>query len=274
VIPIVEIKEAARAFGVPPSTIERDYAQNWLLAHLSTLPMALKGGTGIRKVFIENYRFSDDLDFTLLEPYEKEILQEAVEDAVSRAREESGIGFEDDIGIIETATGFRAIALFRIIPMNASIPTKLIIDLTTMSNESVLLPVEKRQIYHPYSDKLTAGVTSYCLEEIMAEKIRSLFQRLRPRDIYDIWHLAGRVNPDAVTGILHRKCGCKEVVPDGSVLAGKRERFSASWNASLRHQMKAVPNFEEAFERALDCVELYTQRSSEVPQDRGDDRSD
>lgn len=273
-IPIVEIKEAARAFGVPPSTIERDYAQNWLLAHLSTLPMALKGGTGIRKVFIENYRFSDDLDFTLLEPYEKEILQEAVEDAVSRAREESGIGFEDDIGIIETATGFRAIALFRIIPMNASIPTKLIIDLTTMSNESVLLPVEKRQIYHPYSDKLTAGVTSYCLEEIMAEKIRSLFQRLRPRDIYDIWHLAGRVNPDAVTGILHRKCGCKEVVPDGSVLAGKREQFSASWNASLRHQMKVIPNFEEAFERALYCVEMYTQRSGEVPQDRCGDRSD
>jgi len=274
VIPIVEIKEAARAFGVPPSTIERDYAQNWLLAHLSTLPMALKGGTGIRKVFIENYRFSDDLDFTLLEPYEKEALQEEVKGAVSRAREESGIGFEEDIGIIETATGFRATALFRIIPMNASIPTKLIIDLTTMSNESVLLPVEKRQIYHPYSDKLTAGVTSYCLEEIMAEKIRSLFQRLRPRDIYDIWHLAGRVNPDAVTCILHRKCGCKEVVPDGSVLAGKREQFSASWNASLRHQMKVIPNFEEAFERALYCVEMYTQRSGEVPQDRCGDRSD
>lgn len=48
-IPIVEMKEAARAFGVPPSTIERDYAQNWLLAQLSTLPMALKGGTGSGK---------------------------------------------------------------------------------------------------------------------------------------------------------------------------------------------------------------------------------
>jgi predicted nucleotidyltransferase component of viral defense system len=89
VIPIVEIKEAARAFGVPPSTIERDYAQNWLLVHLSTLPMALKGGTGIRKVFIESYRFSDDLDFTLLKPYEKEILQEAVRGrGISRARGE------------------------------------------------------------------------------------------------------------------------------------------------------------------------------------------
>ena len=197
-IPIVEIKETARAFGVPPSTIERDYAKNWLLAHLSALPMALKGGTGIRKVFI---------------------------------------------------------------------------DLTTMSNESVLLPVEKRLIYHPYSDRLTAGVTSYCLEEIMAEKIRSLFQRIRPRDIYDIRHLADRVNPDVVRGILHRKCACKGVVPDNFLLAGKRERFSASWNASLRHQMKAVPDFEEAFERALDCVELYTQRPGEVPQGRCDDRS-
>ncbi|NLM30760.1 MAG: hypothetical protein GX216_10140 [Methanomicrobiales archaeon] len=112
-IPIVEIKEAARIFGVPPSTIERDYAQNWLLAHLGALPMALKGGTGIRKVFIESYRFSDDLDFTLLEPCEKEILKEKIVDAVSRAREESGIRFEEDISIIETTTGFRATSLFR-----------------------------------------------------------------------------------------------------------------------------------------------------------------
>lgn len=197
-----------------------------------------------------------------------------MKDAVSRAREESGIRFEEDIDIIETATGFRATALFRIIPMNASTPTRIIIDLTTMSNESVLLPVLERQIYHPYSDRLTAGVTCYCLEEIMAEKIRSLFQRVRPRDVYDIRHLAGRVDPDAVRGILYRKCECKRVVPDNFLLAGRRERFSASWNASLRHQMKAVPNFQEAFERALDCVDLYTQRSGEVPQGRCDNRGD
>ncbi|MBP7298819.1 nucleotidyl transferase AbiEii/AbiGii toxin family protein [Methanoculleus sp. 10] len=180
-------------------------------------------------------------------------------DPVARAREESGIRFEEDIDIIETTTGFRATTLFRIIPMNASTPIRIVIDLTTMHNESILLPVEKRQIYHPYSDNLTARVTCYCLEEIMAEKIRSLFQRVRPRDIYDIRHLADRVDPDAVRAILHRKCECKEVVPDTSVLAEKRKLFLAAWNASLRHQMKAVPDFEEAFGRALDCVELYTR---------------
>ncbi len=86
-IPSREIKERAREFGVPPSTIERDYAQNWLLSHLRPIPMALKGGTGIRKVFIEHYRFSDDLDFTLLEPVDKENLQAAVRDAAARVRE-------------------------------------------------------------------------------------------------------------------------------------------------------------------------------------------
>ncbi|MFA5615100.1 MAG: nucleotidyl transferase AbiEii/AbiGii toxin family protein [Methanoculleus sp.] len=259
-IPIVEIKEAARIFGVPPSTIERDYAQNWLLAHLGALPMALKGGTGIRKVFIESYRFSDDLDFTLLEPCEKEILKEKIVDAVSRAREESGIRFEEDISIVETTTGFRATSLFRIIPMSASTPTRIIIDLTTVSNENVLLPVLKREIYHPYSDKLFARVPSYSLEEIMAEKIRSLFQRVRPRDIYDIWCLADHVNPDAVRNILYQKCECKKVTPDNSALTGKHNQFSAAWNASLRHQMKTIPDFEKAFGRALECVELYTHR--------------
>ena len=41
-IQIREIKEKAREFSVPPSTIERDYAQNWLLAHLHPIKMALR----------------------------------------------------------------------------------------------------------------------------------------------------------------------------------------------------------------------------------------
>ena len=43
----IELKEKARTFKVPISSIERDYAQSWLLAHLPK--MAFKGGTGIRK---------------------------------------------------------------------------------------------------------------------------------------------------------------------------------------------------------------------------------
>jgi len=59
-----EIREKAREFGVPVSTIERDYAQNWLLKPLSSVNMVLKGGTGIRKAYIGDYRFSDDLFYS------------------------------------------------------------------------------------------------------------------------------------------------------------------------------------------------------------------
>jgi len=174
-IPAREIKEKARESGVPPSTIERDYAQNWLLANLHTINMALKGGTGIRKVFIAHYRFSDDMDFTLLETVDKETLQAAVHDAVLKAREESGIQFEEDTEIIETVSGFRATAKFRILHSSSLTPINIELDLTDLDNEQVLLPVQRRSVFHPYSDELDTFVISYALEEIMAEKIRSLF---------------------------------------------------------------------------------------------------
>jgi predicted nucleotidyltransferase component of viral defense system len=61
-IPSREIKEKAREYGVPPSTTERDYAQNWLLKYLYHSDIILKGGTGIKKIYHKNYRFSDDLN--------------------------------------------------------------------------------------------------------------------------------------------------------------------------------------------------------------------
>ncbi len=257
-IPSREIKEKAREFGVPPSTIERDYAQNWLLSHLSPIPMALKGGTGIRKVFIEHYRFSDDLDFTLLEPVDKDVLQAAVRDAAARVREESGILFEENIGIIETVSGFRVTAKFRILHGSTTTPINIDLDLTGPDSEQVLLPVQELPIFHHYSDTLDASVTSYALEEIVAEKIRSLFQRTRSRDLYDIGQLADRVNREDVKSILLKKCESKGVVVDRTLLTRKRDQFAAAWNVSLRHQMREIPDFNEAFEKMLNEIEEYS----------------
>lgn len=258
-ITALEIKEHARESGVPTSTIERDYAQNWLLSALCPINMAFKGGTGIRKVFIENYRFSDDLDFTLLEPIDADTLQAAVGEAVVRVREESGILFEDDFGFRVTKTGFKATARFRILNRGSASPVKIDLDLTGPDQEEILLQISERPVFHPYSDGLSVTVTSYALEEIMAEKIRSLFQRSRSRDLYDLVQLADRVNRRAVKSILHRKCDSKGVVVDMAVLAEKREHFKALWQVSLGHQMSGVPDFDESFEKMLDEIEGYSK---------------
>lgn len=253
-----EIKEQARALGVPPSTIERDYVQNWFLASLRPINMALKGGTGIRKVFIEDYRFSDDLDFTLLEPIEANALRSSVINAMTRVREESGIQFEDDIGFRQTRNGFKATTRFRILHRGTKSPIKIDLDLTGADSEYLLLPISERRVFHHYSDGLESTVTSYSLEEIMAEKVRSIFQRTRSRDLYDIDQLAGRVDRSIVKSIVHRKCELKQVVMDPGKLQAKRDQFASLWQVSLGHQIRNIPDFDIAFENVVRAIEHYS----------------
>jgi predicted nucleotidyltransferase component of viral defense system len=56
---------------VPETVLERDYCLSWFLIGLSHSPLKnillFKGGTCIKKCYIPDYRFSEDLDFTLAE---------------------------------------------------------------------------------------------------------------------------------------------------------------------------------------------------------------
>jgi len=249
VIPPEEFKEVARRWGVPESTVERDYAQGWLLASLSkNVEMALKGGTGIRKAFLDGYRFSDDLDFTLLGDYSVDDIEDRVKDAVIAARRESGINFEDAISLAEVENGFQGSVYFRIL-RRAGSPFKIRLDMTLRDNEVVLLPLEMRAIFHPYSDVLDGVVLSYSLVEVFAEKMRALFERTRPRDLYDVWRLSG-LELD-VSGIVVDKFGFKGVKFDLGDLRVRREDFGNAWRSSLKHQLRDLPSFDYVFEEAV-----------------------
>jgi predicted nucleotidyltransferase component of viral defense system len=102
-------------------------------------------------------------------------------------------------------------------------------------------------------------VTSYTLEEIMAEKIRSIFQRTHPRDLYDVWQLSDHVNRDQVRSILPLKCIYKRVVPKTSLILEKRDRFEAAWDSTFRHQMKTIPCFQEAYGSVVDVIGYYLE---------------
>ena len=64
--------ELARQGGqrIPEAVLERDYCLSWFLVGISQTPflqeiLVFKGGTAIKKCYIPDYRFSEDLDFTL-----------------------------------------------------------------------------------------------------------------------------------------------------------------------------------------------------------------
>ena len=254
-----EIIEHARESGVPPSTIERDYAQNWLLAGLSKsrFPVALKGGTGIRKVYIKDYRFSDDLDFTLLENLELNKIKTYVIDAVETSKNESGIDFDKNIKIREIENGYEITVYFRIL-RKAGNPLRIKIDITKKDNEIIVLNLEKREIIHPYSDDCKAKVLAYSLKEILAEKVRSLFQRTRPRDLYDVWYLLSKykLSISDVSHIVAKKCKFKSVKLDFKELIRRRDNFRSAWKSSLKHQLKDLPDFERVFEEVIGKIKV------------------
>ncbi len=248
-----EIRQKARENGVPVSTIERDYVQNWILKYLSQINMVLKGGTGIRKVYIGNYRFSDDLDFTLLEAIHREKLEALIKELVERAREESGINFDDNVKIKENMNGFTGEISFQIMQKGGS-KTKIKIDITKFTNEKIMLPIEERQIIHRYSDNINSNVRVYSLEEIMSEKIRSLFQRTRPRDLYDVWRLWDKVDMGKVLEILAKKFKVKNVRADIRGFEIRKDHFKNAWKNSLQHQLKYLPDFEKVFESVFERI--------------------
>jgi predicted nucleotidyltransferase component of viral defense system len=67
-----EILEIAAQTSLTPHVVEKDYVLGWMLAGIYAHEelaerWLFKGGTCLKKCFFETYRFSEDLDFTLLE---------------------------------------------------------------------------------------------------------------------------------------------------------------------------------------------------------------
>ncbi|MCU0798470.1 MAG: nucleotidyl transferase AbiEii/AbiGii toxin family protein [Candidatus Thermoplasmatota archaeon] len=128
-------------------------------------------------------------------------------------------------------------------------------DITDIENEIILLPVKRKTIYHPYPDNLEAVVLAYSLEEMLAEKIRSLFQRTRPRDLFDVWYLKN--DKVEVEGIIEKKFSNKGMTLDIDDLVRKKDLLEKAWNNSLRHQMRTVPDFEQVFNEVVRWLEGY-----------------
>jgi hypothetical protein len=68
-----EILAIARQTSLTPHIVEKDYVLGWMLAGIYgheelAENWVFKAGTCLKKCFFETYRFSEDLDFTLLKP--------------------------------------------------------------------------------------------------------------------------------------------------------------------------------------------------------------
>ena len=66
-----DLNERINEWGIREDVVEKDYVIGWVLWGIGSEPglspsWAFKGGTCLKKCYVETYRFSEDLDFTVL----------------------------------------------------------------------------------------------------------------------------------------------------------------------------------------------------------------
>lgn len=149
---------------------------------------------------------------------------------------------------------------------------RVLLDIT--QNESVVAPVARRTIFHPYPDALptNASVPCYSLNELFAEKTRALYERTRPRDLYDVAHLGerrGEIQLDAARAIFREKCTAKGFpAPTAdalmTVVRGSDE-LRSEWANMLAHQLPALPAVDHVLERVRDLLVWIDEPAAPLP---------
>ena len=247
-----------------PDTVEKDYVLGWMLHGIHTNlhlqdKWIFKGGTSLKKCFFETFRFSEDLDFTVLSKsyLDQNFLLKNFCKITDSIYEQTGIEFDKNqfkFKIFDKKNGNKSAQ--GKIHFNGPLRRKnnyatIKIDLT--NDEVVVLEPVKNKVHHPYSDKPDSeiSINCYAFEEMIAEKIRALAQRVRPRDLYDVVHFFRNrkliQNPQLVYNVLQKKCTFKNInVPTFETII-KHEKFDElepQWNNMLAHQLPQLPPIE------------------------------
>ncbi len=235
----------------------------WRVSLLS-LPFTRRGSSKEERpsesCFYETYRFSEDLDFTVIEGG-----PESPDDLVPIFGRVSQWLFDRcGVELVVDASSFRRRHNLRGRPTTEgkiayrgprAPPTlpKLKIDIT--SDEAVVAPPDERPVFHPYSDAPAppARIRTYSIADILAEKLRALAQRCRPRDLYDVINVFRHPGLAAassdVRASLARKCAYVgiPVVPDydGITASPLRADLEESWSDMLAHQLPHLPPVEQ-----------------------------
>lgn len=159
----LDIEDRVREWGLREDVVEKDYVLGWLLWGIGSDPLlsktwAFKGGTCLKKCYLETYRFSEDLDFTVLPdgPVLKEALAPLFADILGRIAQESGIQFSGQEPLFKTnATGtYTEGRIYYRGPRLA--PKVATIKLDLSASEKMAAPPVARLITHPYPDTLPA----------------------------------------------------------------------------------------------------------------------
>jgi uncharacterized protein len=248
-----EIQQKARESGVRDQQVEKDYVLSWILKGIAqheflSKVIVFKGGTLLKKIYFKDYRFSEDLDFTLLKnEITNEQLFEWFNETFEFILEEANISLEiiDDNEHVKGGMNFY---ISFVGPLGGHGSNKKVkVDISRIE-----ILQFKPLICHPfkvYSDLTEHQLLCYSLEEILVEKMRSVMQRMQVRDFYDIWYLLEVHGMDVnfYMNEFRNKCASKGLNPADfqKKISERLPQYKGRWQNSLCEQIYDLPAYEK-----------------------------
>ena len=255
-----EINAIAAKYRLKDSQIEKDYVLSWILSGISkngllSKNLVFKGGTLLKKVYFEDYRFSEDLDFTLLDENisNNDLLKEFL-NVYAFVKEETNSTLQFKQSDTHES-GSLVIYVNYVGPLQASINSRDVkIDIT--KGEIMEYAIENRKVFREYSDlpENSFSLQCYSLPEVLIEKMAALMGRTEPRDLFDFWHLTEnlRLNTKHHKPGFERKANNKNHDPakfEEKVLS-KEKNLKQAWEKKLENQVHDLPKFDDVFREA------------------------
>ncbi|MFB6282962.1 MAG: nucleotidyl transferase AbiEii/AbiGii toxin family protein [Halobacteria archaeon] len=256
------VRALARQEEVTAGLAEKHYVNSWVLYSIYNSPLrdsvVFKGGTALSKLYFpEIWRFSEDLDFTATKQLPN--VDEKLESELTNIEATAGITFE----ISNVHQAGNPIEYTQVdVQYDAVLGQKNTTNLDITFNEPLVFPVADHE--HEFEDVPTFSLMAYSTEEIFVEKLRSLFQRARARDYYDVYRLLDQESFDdaEVVNALHQKASVHDVevnlaqgLPNDDV-----EAVEHYWKQALNRLVKETLPFDTVVKR----IDNYLQHLATV----------
>ena len=160
--------------------------------------LVFRGGTALNKLFIKPAsRYSEDLDFVQKNADPIGQTMDAIKEVLKP--------WLGDPKWKVTRRGAKLIYKYQTIDQCFA---KLKIEINTTEHFQVLPLITKK--FDIKSDWFngTANITTYEIDELMATKLRALYQRRKGRDLFDLWYVTSQnlINLDRVIDIFSKYC--------------------------------------------------------------------
>lgn len=241
---------------MPAQTVERDYILAQLCADIGgagDARLALKGGTLLRLCYFEDFRYSADLDFSAVDGLTSADAIAAIQQAADACRARLELPLLE-VTEIEGGTAW----INYIGPLGAKPRTmKLDVSEGELVETHRRLPLLRRWPDLPED----AAIEGYTLDEVAAEKLRCVGERVQCRDFSDahelltgrhvdaleIWHLYLRKAANDVARGKQRTPPARWA----HTLERRLSTYAQRWGPELSDYLGEVPRFDDIRRQTL-----------------------